>query len=358
MTTVFISYRRDDAAAYAGRLYDGLRARYGSAHVFMDVDRIQPGENFAAVIERSVRSADVVLAIIGSQWLAVSDERQQRRVDDPDDFVRLELMAALESNRRLIPVLVNDAAMPDAQTLPPSLKPLSGVQAVTMSNERWDYDFERLTRSIDDSPGTRPHARRTGLWMTAGLAVAVATAALTWMAAGPKLALLGAPAAALRSTPADLSREAARAMVVQRKFFHSNWNAAAHAVPLVLERKVQDSNLVVLDNQHRLVWQQSASPRPLNHIATNNYLQELNARRFAGHDDWRLPTLEEALTLMSAAPVEQCRLPPLFERSGLIMRTADTAGEGRDWIVYFCDGIASPENAKFNAHVRAVRTLR
>jgi hypothetical protein len=358
MATIFISYRRDDAAAYAGRLYDGLRARYGGDHVFMDVDRIQPGENFAAVIERSVRNADVVLAVIGSRWLHVTDETQRRRLDDPDDFVRLELKAALETGRRLIPVLVDDAPMPDAQTLPPALQPLAGVQAVNLSNERWDYDFERLTRSIDAGPEARPRRGRIRTWAIAGLVTAIAAGALWWFAATPNPARLFARVAPLRAAPADLSVDAARAMVAQRNFFHAQWNRAAPAAPLDLEQQVVGTDIVIRDPRHGLLWQQGASPRTLNRRAAQDYLQALNARRFAGHDDWRLPTLEEALTLMSAAPTERCRLPAPFERSALIMRSADTAGDGRDWIVYFCDGIAAAEDAGFNAQVRAVRTQR
>src|SRR5688572_9536630 len=161
MTTIFISYRRDDAAAYAGRLYDGLRQRYGEDHVFMDVDRIQPGENFASVIERSVQNADVMLAVIGETWLTVTNDAGQRRLDDPEDFVRLEIKAALDAGLRVIPVLVGGASMPAEDALPPVLRRLAGVQAVTLSNERWDYDAERLTRSIDG--GGKSAARRKGL---------------------------------------------------------------------------------------------------------------------------------------------------------------------------------------------------
>ena len=363
MTTIFISYRRDDAAAYAGRLYDGLRARYGEDHVFMDVDRIQPGENFATVIESSVRSADVVLAVIGATWLTATHASGRRRLDDPDDFVRLELKATLDTGQRLIPVLVGGAGMPAEQALPPALRRLAGVQAVSMSDERWDYDTERLTRSIDS--GSKPAVRRKwyswngwyGWYGWCGGAV-LAAALLAWFIAMPQPAQMVSPSTTLRAVPAVTSADQARAMAVQRDFFHKQWNATATTAPLELERQVLGADIVVKEARYQLMWQQRASPQPLDRNGAQRYVQELNARRFAGYTDWRLPTLEEALGLMGSGAVEDCRLHRLFDRSGPITRTADTTDGGNDWIVYFCDGIAVPEVPGYNAQVRAVRTLR
>lgn len=357
MTTIFISYRRDDAAAYAGRLYDGLRERYGDDHVFMDVDRIQPGENFATVIERSVRNADVVLAVIGEQWLAVTNDAGQRRLDDPEDFVRLELKAALDTGRRLIPVLVGGAGMPSAPSLPPLLRRLAAVQAVNMSDERWDYDAERLMRSIDGAG--KPAHRGKWIWY-AGAAV-LAAVVLGAIALMPQTARLFSPAVTLRAAPAQLSVEQARAMVARYDFFHARWNPAGATATLELERQVRGTDIVVQAPRYKLMWQQRASPQALDRDGAQRYVQELNARRFAGHSDWRLPTLEEALTLMGSGPAEDCRLNRLFERAGWIMRTADSthgSDGAREWIVYFCDGIANLERAGFSAQVRAVRSLR
>lgn len=314
MTTIFISYRRDDAAAYAGRLYDGLRARYGEDHVFMDVDRIQPGENFASVIERSVHNADVVLAVIGETWLTVSNESGQRRLDDPDDFVRMEIKATLDAGRRLIPVLVGGAGMPADEALPPVLRRLAGVQAVNMSDERWDYDAERLTRSIDT--GGKPAVRRKWLWwfcwLTSG---ALAAALLAWFMAKPQPAQMSSQSTALRAVPAVISADQARAMVVQHNFFHQRWNAAAAAPPLEFERQVLGVDVVVKEARYQLMWQQRASPQALDRDGAQRYVQELNARRFAGHADWRLPTLEETLALMGSGAAEDCRLHRQFDRS-------------------------------------------
>lgn len=353
MTTIFISYRRDDAAAYAGRLYDGLRGRYGEHHVFMDVDRIQPGENFAVVIERSVRNAEVVLAVIGPQWLTITGGANQRRLDDPDDFVRLEIKAALDTQRRVIPVLVDNAKMPDAEQLPPPLKRLAGLHAVPLSDERWDYDTARLMRAIDgtDSRGSQ----RKWLWGAA--ACVLAAAPLGWYVATQRPAAPQPARVNLRAAAADVSVDQARALVIQRNFFHAQWNAAAPAAQLELTREARGTAIVVSDLRHQRMWQHSASPTTLHREAAQAYVRELNAGRFAGYSDWRLPTLEEALMLMSVAPADGCRLPQAFDRTALVMLTADSVGSERDWIVYFCNGIAAAERAGFSAQVRAVRTL-
>ena len=119
-----MSYRRQDARGSAGRIYDRLADRYGDAQVFMDVDTIPLGVDFAQVITQAVSTCQVLVAVIGQGWLTASDERG-RRLDDPDDFVRLELAAVLERDIRVIPVLVEDAVMPRRQELPGNLAELA-----------------------------------------------------------------------------------------------------------------------------------------------------------------------------------------------------------------------------------------
>jgi hypothetical protein len=125
-----------------------------------------------------------------------------------------------------------------------------------------------------------------------------------------------------------------------------------------LERQVLGTDIVVADTRYGLMWQQNVASQSFDRQGAMHYVRELNSRRYAGHGDWRLPTLEEALSLMGSGSAENCRLHRLFERSGPITRTADTTDGGKDWIVYFCDGIAVPEVPRFNAQVRAVRSLR
>ena len=118
MSGVFISYRRDDSGGYAGRLFDVLAARFGHDQTFMDLDDIHGGDNFAAVIDEKVGQCSVLLAVIGERWLTLKGRSGVRRLDEPDDFVRLEIAKALERGVRVIPVLVGGAAMPGRPICP------------------------------------------------------------------------------------------------------------------------------------------------------------------------------------------------------------------------------------------------
>jgi hypothetical protein len=148
---IFISYRREDTAYPAGWLYDRLTDRFADGQVFKDVDSIKLGDDFVQVITSAVGSCDVLLALIGTEWLTVTDEHGRRRLDDPDDFVRLEIEAALARNVRVIPILVEGARMPRAAELPPSLAGLVRRQALELSPSRFDFDTSRLLKVLDDT---------------------------------------------------------------------------------------------------------------------------------------------------------------------------------------------------------------
>jgi hypothetical protein len=127
---IFINYRREDTAGHAGRLYDALAARFGDDHVFIDIDAIDPGEDFTQVVEQSVGSCDVLLALIGRGWTNTVDREGRRRLDKPDDWVRVEIQTALERpDTRVIPTLVQGAEMPSSDELPPPLQKLSHRKA-------------------------------------------------------------------------------------------------------------------------------------------------------------------------------------------------------------------------------------
>src|ERR1700678_3317738 len=112
MPRVFISYRREDSIPYAGRIYDRLISQFGAANVFMDIDTLEPGVNFVEIVQRTVVSCDVFLAIIGRQWLT-KDKEGRPRLLNPEDFVALEIAAALEGRTtRVVPILVAAASMP------------------------------------------------------------------------------------------------------------------------------------------------------------------------------------------------------------------------------------------------------
>ena len=151
MPKIFISYRRGDSIAYAGRIHDHLSQHFGADEVFMDIGGIAPGEDFVNVLDARVADSDVVIALIGPGWLNASDERG-RRIDQPDDFVRYELAAALEQGKRLIPVLVSGARMPGADQLPPALARLARCQAHPVDDSRFAYDLDALIRTLERRP--------------------------------------------------------------------------------------------------------------------------------------------------------------------------------------------------------------
>lgn len=138
---IFISYRRDDAAGHAGRLADNLVERFGRNRIFRDIDNIEPGEDFVTKIENAVGSCDILLAVIGRTWLSPNGSG---RLDNPNDFVRLEIATALRRDIRVIPVLVQRASMPKPEDLPDDLDSLTRRNAVELTDQRWPSDVEQL----------------------------------------------------------------------------------------------------------------------------------------------------------------------------------------------------------------------
>lgn len=171
MTSLFISYRRDDGAGHAGRLYDRLSARFGDEQVFIDHYDLLPGQDFPSAIESHLARADVVLALIGPRWVEARDARGQLRLAQADDFVRRELLAALASGKHVIPVLIGGARMPSAAELPAELAALSRLQAWELRDARFDDDLNALlarwSAQPDRSRGTQREiaARLTGEWV-------------------------------------------------------------------------------------------------------------------------------------------------------------------------------------------------
>ena len=146
---IFMSYRREETAYAAGWLFDRLASHFGRDKVFRDVDAIELGDDFVEVITAAVGSCDVLLALIGDRWLTITDQEGRRRLDNPDDFVRLEIEAALTRNVRVIPILVEGARMPRADELPASLDKLVRRQALELSPSRFEFDTRRLLRVLD-----------------------------------------------------------------------------------------------------------------------------------------------------------------------------------------------------------------
>jgi hypothetical protein len=142
---VFISYRRDESAGYAGRIADSFTEQFGEDRVFRDIDSIEPGLDFAEAIESAVGSSDVLIAVIGRNWLTATDPAGRKRLEDANDYVRLEIVAALQRNIRVIPLLVQGGSMPSADELPDDLAPLARRNAFELHDTSWRDDVRRLT---------------------------------------------------------------------------------------------------------------------------------------------------------------------------------------------------------------------
>lgn len=146
---IFVSYRRSDSSYLAGRLSDRLVDRFGPDQVFIDVDTIEPGADFGAEIRRAVATCKVLLAVISPNWLDATDDRGRRRIDDPDDVVRLEIEAALTRDVRVIPILMDGAVMPTRRDLPDGLASLAGRNALAVRYDTFRSDAGRLIRVIE-----------------------------------------------------------------------------------------------------------------------------------------------------------------------------------------------------------------
>jgi tetratricopeptide (TPR) repeat protein len=145
-SSVFISYRRADSAEWARRLNKHIGLRFGRDLVFQDVDDIEPGVAYQEKIRSELRSAQAYLVLIGTRWLV--DAQGRRRLEDPNDILRMEVMEAIDSQRTVIPVLVDEADMPKAEDLPDPLKSLVGMQGVQLRPRRWRSDMKALLEKL------------------------------------------------------------------------------------------------------------------------------------------------------------------------------------------------------------------
>jgi serine/threonine protein kinase len=145
---IFISYRRDDTAGEAGRLYDRLVDTFTPDSVFMDVDSVLPGSDFYEVIDDNMSRCRVLLVLIGRRWLSIENSRGERRLDDPDDVVRVEVLAGLDRRITVIPVLVDDTPMPYRDQLPEPLGPLVRRNATRLRHESFRSDAARIVQTL------------------------------------------------------------------------------------------------------------------------------------------------------------------------------------------------------------------
>ena len=151
MRGIVICYRRDDTIAYAGRLHDRLATHFGPEHVFMDIDALEPGVDFLEALKQTLASCGILIAVIGKHWLTAIDKEGRPRLDDPDDFVRIEITAALERGIRVIPALVAGAHMPLSQDVPDVLTKLSRRQAIEIRDTAFHSDVTKLIDVLENA---------------------------------------------------------------------------------------------------------------------------------------------------------------------------------------------------------------
>jgi hypothetical protein len=170
---VFISYRREDSAGHAGRVHDRLAREFGRDLLFMDVDGIPLGVNFVKVLQQEVAKCSVLLAVIGRDWLNVRDEDGRSRLDNPSDFVRVEIAAALQRDIPVIPILLENAGIPRADQLPADLQELALRNGLGVRHASFHTDMDILIRGLKERLGEadqqrgQPLARGAGsnIWM-------------------------------------------------------------------------------------------------------------------------------------------------------------------------------------------------
>jgi len=160
MSRIFINYRRLDTEGYVGRLYDHLLKQFKPHDIFMDVQNIEPGADFVKVLEDAIAECDICLAMIGPHWGKLTNEDGERRLDEWNDFVRIEIESALKQGKVVIPVLVGGAKMPKPNILPESIQALSRRNAVSLSHMRFAQDVEQLVNFMRDLLPSHPTFKR------------------------------------------------------------------------------------------------------------------------------------------------------------------------------------------------------
>ncbi len=352
MEDIFISYRRDDAKSAAGRLYDRLSQHFGENRVFMDVDDIAAGSDFFQTLQFTLQHCSAVLVVIGRDWTGRDQATGRHRIDDPDDFVHIEVRAALERGIPVLPVLVDGAGLPPPDRVPVALQPLLRRQAVEIRHARFREDADHLAAELAASIGGR---RRLG--MPRGVAIGLLVAALI-VAAGIGYWRLN-DALQLRAEPAQISAAVAQATLVRLNFYDARRNPGGAGHAAEFRTVAIGDQVVVVDRAAGLMWQNGDFAGPLTQPEAGSVIDRLNAAGYGGASDWRLPTLDEAMSLMTPRATGAYHLAPQFNtRSAPFIWTADRHGDDAGWVVYYHDGIGVPESEHFNAYVRAVRTAR
>jgi TIR domain-containing protein/uncharacterized protein DUF1566 len=380
---VFISHSSKDKA-----VADAVCATLEQHHIrcWIAPRDIGPGQEWGESIVTAIHSSRVMVLIFS----ASANESPQ---------IRREVERAVHKSVVIVPMRIEDVLPQKSleyfigavhwldafnKPLENYLENLAGVVSGILGGP----DIAR-TPSGDESPGRKTSPHR--IWVYAGVGIAAVLIAVLFTftflrkSTNPQQGVVtlgsgasGRPVAAvhLRSEKQTLSVDQAKVMVVTHNFFRDGWNTGGKGLTHQYESKVVQNALVVLDHATGLMWQRGGSGDNVQggYKAAEDYVQGLNAKKFAGFDDWRLPTLEEGMSLMTGAQSGQpgeadygdgqavkgtYHIDSSFEKNGApFIWTSDLQSAKRAWVVYFWDGICDLENLDFNAYVRAVRSLK
>lgn len=160
--SIFISYRRAGVRTQTYRLADELKRQYGESQIFLDVKSIDPGVRYADAIREALNSCAVILVMIGPKWSGICDDQGRRRLENPEDVLRIEVETALKAQARVIPVLVDGAEMPGADLLPEDIRDLADLQAFSLTESHWEYDVGQLVERLDAILGRKRKQKEAG----------------------------------------------------------------------------------------------------------------------------------------------------------------------------------------------------
>lgn len=169
MAKLFISYRREDTATAADRLYAELGKKFGKKQIFMDFKSLKAGSSFVEQIKKQIKSSSVLLVIIGSKWLQSFTEDSPTNQNTPsDDYVLVEIETAQNNGIPVIPVLVEGATMPEEKDLPITLKDFTKLHAFELDLRHWKHDIKSLISAINEYTGDKKKTVVGGIGSVAG----------------------------------------------------------------------------------------------------------------------------------------------------------------------------------------------
>lgn len=346
---IFISYRRNDVSGYAGRLYDRLCEHFGIQRVFRDMEGIAPGTDFMHVLHEKLDLCKVLIVMMGPAW-----NKEIDRLNKPDDIVRLEIERAIHKQMLIMPVLVQGAQMPSNDSLPSSVSALANRQAFELSDSRFNTDVDLLIEHLKAwLAANKPQSKRQTHY---GLFVLVA-AIIGLLIVSISFRHLFMPVLELRSTATVLTADQAKVALIQHNLFDANMNPEGDGLEAQYRHHILKNEIVFVDSATKLMWHAGSKDDRYTFEGAKRFVDELNKNRHAGFEDWRVPTLEEAMSIMRPEVAEGWHLPEIFgrQRAGFIW-TADRKSPELGWLVYYIDGDSGASSLAFHAYVRAVRS--